>query len=79
MFVAKSPVIFLVKLLDMDHLLSMCYCKCNALMLRLKKERRIARWIDIKILFMTVKKVFVREGISADGHVTIEKFKGSSK
>jgi lipopolysaccharide/colanic/teichoic acid biosynthesis glycosyltransferase len=36
-------------------------------------------WLDIKILFMTVKKVFVREGISADGHVTIEKFKGSSK
>jgi len=36
-------------------------------------------WLDIKILFMTVKKVFVREGISADGHVTIEKFKGPSK
>ncbi len=36
-------------------------------------------WLDIKVLFMTVKKVFVREGISADGHVTIEKFKGSSK
>ncbi|WP_417446722.1 sugar transferase [Kangiella sp.] len=34
-------------------------------------------WLDLKILFMTVKKVFVREGISADGHVTIEKFKGS--
>lgn len=35
--------------------------------------------LDIKILFMTIKKVFVREGISADGHATIEKFKGSSK
>jgi len=34
-------------------------------------------WLDIKILFMTIKKVFVREGISAEGHVTIEKFKGS--
>jgi lipopolysaccharide/colanic/teichoic acid biosynthesis glycosyltransferase len=34
-------------------------------------------WLDIKILFLTVKKVFVREGISADGHVTIERFKGS--
>lgn len=33
--------------------------------------------LDIKILFLTVKKVFVREGISADGHVTIEPFKGS--
>jgi len=34
-------------------------------------------WLDIKILLLTVKKVFVREGISADGHVTIEKFTGS--
>ena len=34
-------------------------------------------WLDIKILFLTIKKVFVREGISADGHVTIERFKGS--
>ncbi|MFV8435455.1 sugar transferase [Vibrio owensii] len=36
-------------------------------------------WLDIKILFMTVKKVFVKEGISADGHVTIEPFKGSEE
>jgi lipopolysaccharide/colanic/teichoic acid biosynthesis glycosyltransferase len=35
-------------------------------------------WLDIKILLLTIKKVFVREGISADGHVTIEQFKGSS-
>lgn len=35
-------------------------------------------WLDLKILFLTVKKVFVREGISADGHVTIEPFKGSN-
>lgn len=35
-------------------------------------------WLDIKILFLTVKKVFVKEGISADGHVTIEPFMGSS-
>jgi len=34
-------------------------------------------WLDVKILLLTVKKVFVREGISADGHVTTEKFKGS--
>lgn len=33
--------------------------------------------LDIKILLLTVKKVFLREGISADGHVTIEPFKGS--
>ena len=35
--------------------------------------------LDIKILFMTVKKVFVKEGISADGHVTIEPFTGSEE
>jgi len=34
-------------------------------------------WLDIKILFMTVKKVFIREGISASDHITAEKFKGS--
>lgn len=34
-------------------------------------------WLDIKILFLTVKKVFVKEGISADGEVTMAKFKGS--
>ncbi|WP_417559368.1 sugar transferase [Marinomonas sp.] len=34
-------------------------------------------WLDIKILLLTVKKVFVREGINADGHVTIEPFTGS--
>ena len=36
-------------------------------------------WLDIKILLLTVKKVFVREGINADGHVTIEKFKGTEQ
>ncbi|MFA0052857.1 sugar transferase [Vibrio breoganii] len=35
-------------------------------------------WLDIKILFLTVKKVFVKEGISADDHVTIEPFKGNA-
>lgn len=34
-------------------------------------------WLDIKILFLTVKKVFVREGISAEGHVTVEPFRGN--
>ena len=34
-------------------------------------------WLDFKILLLTVKKVFVREGISADGHVTVTPFKGS--
>ena len=36
-------------------------------------------WLDIKILVLTVKKVFLREGISAKGHATIEKFEGSVK
>ncbi|MCF7513929.1 sugar transferase [Pseudoalteromonas sp. L23] len=35
--------------------------------------------LDIKILFLTVKKVFVREGISADGEATMSLFKGSDK
>jgi lipopolysaccharide/colanic/teichoic acid biosynthesis glycosyltransferase len=34
--------------------------------------------LDLKILLLTVKKVFVREGISADGHVTIDPFKGTN-
>ena len=34
-------------------------------------------WLDMKILFMTVKKVLVRDGISEDGHVTAKKFEGN--
>ncbi|WP_330747436.1 sugar transferase [Chryseobacterium sp. CP-77] len=33
--------------------------------------------LDLKIIFLTIKKVFIREGISADGHVTIEPFQGN--
>ena len=33
--------------------------------------------LDIKILFKTVKKVFISEGISAEGEATMESFKGS--
>ncbi|EIV1774909.1 sugar transferase [Vibrio vulnificus] len=36
-------------------------------------------WLDIKILLLTVKKVFVKEGISADGHVTIAPFTGQEQ
>lgn len=36
-------------------------------------------WLDIKILFMTVMKVFKSEGISQDGQATMTKFKGSSE
>lgn len=33
--------------------------------------------LDMKIFFLTLKKVFVREGISAEGQATIEPFKGN--
>lgn len=36
-------------------------------------------WLDLKILFLTVVKVLKREGISAEGHVTMPKFTGSSR
>lgn len=34
-------------------------------------------WLDLKVLFLTVKKVLVKDGISAEGHVTVEPFKGN--
>lgn len=34
-------------------------------------------WLDIKILFFTVKKVLVRDGISASGEATMTQFMGS--
>lgn len=33
--------------------------------------------LDLKILLLTVKKVFVREGISAEGQATMEPFRGN--
>ncbi len=36
-------------------------------------------WLDIKILFLTVWKVFKREGISQAGHATAEEFLGDNK
>jgi len=33
--------------------------------------------LDMKILLLTIKKVFVRDGISAEGQATIEVFKGN--
>ena len=35
-------------------------------------------WLDVKILWMTVRKVLVREGISADGQATMERFRGNN-
>lgn len=34
-------------------------------------------WLDIKIIFLTARKVLVKEGITAEGHVTTEPFQGS--
>jgi len=34
-------------------------------------------WLDLKILWLTVIKVFKREGISQEGEATMEKFKGA--
>jgi lipopolysaccharide/colanic/teichoic acid biosynthesis glycosyltransferase len=34
-------------------------------------------FLDVKILFLTVKKVLKKEGISAQGEATISKFSGS--
>jgi sugar transferase EpsL len=36
-------------------------------------------WLDIKILFLTVKKVIIREGISAKGTPTAAKFTGNNE
>ena len=35
-------------------------------------------WLDIKILAKTVKKVVIKDGISAEGEATMPKFTGSS-
>lgn len=41
--------------------------------------RNISFMFDLKIFFLTIKKVFVREGINASAEVTMEKFEGSEK
>ena len=35
-------------------------------------------WLDVKIIFLTIKKVFVREGISQEGQASIEFFTGNN-
>jgi undecaprenyl phosphate N,N'-diacetylbacillosamine 1-phosphate transferase len=37
----------------------------------------ISFWLDIKIMFLTVIKIFKREGINQSGEKTMEAFKGS--
>jgi len=36
-------------------------------------------WLDLKIIFLTIKKVLIRDGISAEGEVTMTKFTGTKK
>ena len=36
----------------------------------------ISLWLDIKIMFLTIKKVFVREGINSNANTTMEEFTG---
>ena len=36
-------------------------------------------WIDLKIIVLTLKKVFLREGITESGQVTMSKFTGNTK
>lgn len=38
----------------------------------------ISFWLDIKILMMTIIKVLRRDGVSAQNHVTMEKYDGSN-
>ena len=39
--------------------------------------QHISFTLDVKILFLTIKKVFVSEGINMQGQVTTEAFKGN--
>lgn len=39
--------------------------------------QNISFLFDLKILLLTFKKVFIREGISADGQATMDAFKGN--
>lgn len=35
--------------------------------------------LDMKIIFLTLKKIFIKEGISQEGNATMEEFKGNKK
>jgi lipopolysaccharide/colanic/teichoic acid biosynthesis glycosyltransferase len=38
----------------------------------------ISFWLDLKILFLTIKKVLIKDGISQEGNATMERFRGSN-
>lgn len=39
----------------------------------------ISFWVDVKVILMTVKKVFCRDGISSETSVTMEEFSGAKE
>ena len=41
--------------------------------------QHISFWVDVKAIFMTVKKVFCRDGISSETSVTMEEFSGTKE
>ena len=41
--------------------------------------QHISFWVDVKVIFMTVKKVFCRDGISSETSVTMEEFSGTKE
>lgn len=40
-------------------------------------EENVSLMLDLKIVFLTVKKIIMRDGISSENSVTMEKFKGN--
>ena len=55
-----------------------CLCGDGCFMMTCQELATAARYkLDIKILLMTVLTVLKREGISQEGHPTMEKFRGS--
>lgn len=41
--------------------------------------QNISFWVDVKVIFLTVKEVFCREGISSAHSVTMEEFSGAKE
>ena len=41
--------------------------------------QHISFWVDVKVIFMTVKRVFCRDGISSETSVTMEEFSGTKE
>lgn len=52
--------------------------KCHQLDPQVRTGCVVCGLLDLKILFLTVKKVFVREGISQEGQATMSYFDGTN-